>query len=203
MGDAGIHRRKPTRLRGYDYSHPGAYFVTVCTASRAFPFGNVIDGKMQLNNAGRVVLSAWTELPAHYAGLELDAFVVMPNHIHGIIVLHTAADKGAMVGAGSPRPLSVAESTVDEPGVVTAPLRVSFGRVVAYFKYESTKRINALHGTPGKRLWQRNYHEHVIRRGDSLDRIRRYIAGNPARWSFDRENPHAVHPEPADGWANA
>jgi putative transposase len=188
-------RRRPMRWRGYDYSKPGMYFVTVCTAKRASLFGGVLDGKMWVNDAGQAIEAVWSELPRHYGVLETDAFIVMPNHVHGIIILHRAEDKFALIGAGSPRPVLPSGSPGIKKGAVTAPLPVTLGKAVAFFKYETTKRLNAANRTPGAHLWQRNYYEHVIRDGDSLDRIRRYIADNPARWAFDRENPYAVCPE--------
>jgi putative transposase len=204
-------RRRAMRLCGYDYAQPGMYFVTVCTAGRMALFGEIRDAQMWVNEAGRIVEAAWKELPGHYPCLVIDAFVVMPNHVHGIIILHKAEDKFGLVGAGSPRPVLVSTrpevggATWDngsggiERGAVTAPLPL--GKVVAYFKYESAKRINAFRGTAGAPVWQRGYYDHIIRRGDSLDRVRRYIAENPARWAFDRENPQAVGPEPEDAWA--
>jgi REP-associated tyrosine transposase len=181
-------RRRSIRLRGYDYSRPGIYFFTICAAGRAALFGNVVDGMMLPNNAGRTVRQVWAELPRHYSGVEIDAFVVVPNHIHGVIVLTNS------VGAGSPRPAA---------GAGTAPLQGTLGRVVARFKYESTQRLNSARGTPGARLWQRNYYEHVVRGGESLDGIRRYIFENPAHWESDPENPRAARPVPADPWAHS
>jgi REP-associated tyrosine transposase len=180
-------RRRSIRLRGYDDSQQGMYFITICTAGRAVLFGDVMGGTMRLNDAGRTVRHVWRELPGHYFGLETDACVVMPNHVHGVIVLTDS------VGAGSPRPSAGAE---------TAPLRATLGQVVARFKYESTKLLNAMRGRPGERLWQRGYYEHIIRHGESLHDIRRYIVENPARWESDPENPQAARPRPADACAH-
>jgi len=161
------------------------YYVTICTARRALLLGKVENGEMWLNNAGHIVQRAWDELPAHYAGLETDAFVVMPNHVHGILVLHGAASESALVGAGlKPAPTR----------------RHGLPEITRGFKTFSARRVNEQRKTSGP-LWQRNYYEHVIRDGESLDRIRRYIAENPSRWAFDRENPRAVHLEPGDAWA--
>jgi putative transposase len=113
----------------------------------------------------------------------LDEFVVMPNHLHGIIFIEEL-DVGAT--GGSP--------------FRSGPRRRSLGSFVSGFKSATTKQINALRQTPGVLVWQRNYYEHVIRNEQSLDRIREYIANNPARWDFDRENPAAIKPEPLDVW---
>jgi len=145
------------RLPGYDYAQPGAYFVTTCTQDRASLFGTIADGMMRLNAHGRIVRDTWLHLPDHYP-LELDAFVAMPNHVHGIIVIPS-------VGAGfKPAP--------------------TLSEIVRAFKTFSARRI-------GHPVWQRNFHEHIIRSEASLERIRQYIVDNPASWAFDRENPFA------------
>ena len=173
------HHRRSVRLRGYDYSQAGAYFVTICTPDRACLFGDVADGVMRLNDAGRVVERCWHEIPIHFPHVELDEFVIMPNHVHGVIVI---------VGAGSPRPY-VASGAGTKTGAETAPLRATLGRMVAYFKYQSTKHINIMRGTPGIPVWQRNYYEHIIRDDESLNRILEYIVNNPLQWELDWENP--------------
>jgi len=114
----------------------------------------------------------------------------MPNHVHGIVVLTDAP----VVGAGLPRPYRMT-ATKTAAGAATAPLRgrrPSLGNVVAYFKYQTTKTINAMRQTPAIPVWQRNYYEHIIRDVESLDRIREYIANNPLQWALDRENPGIV-----------
>jgi len=176
------HHRRSVRLRGYDYSQAGAYFVTICTPDRACLFGDVADGVMRLNDAGRVVERCWHEIPIHFPHVELDEFVIMPNHVHGVIVI---------VGAGSPRPY-VASGAGTITGAETAPLRATLGQMVAYFKYQSTKHINIMRGTPGIPVWQRNYYEHIIRDDESLNRIREYIINNPMQWALDRENTDVV-----------
>jgi REP-associated tyrosine transposase len=160
------------------------YFVTVCTAGRTSLFGEVRSAKMQPDENGLAVQAVWNELPKHYAGLEIDSFIVMPNHIHGILILLGAA-RTVSVGAGfQPAPRN----------------RHGLAEIVRGFKTFSARRLNAQRGTSGP-LWQRGYYEHIIRGGKSLYRIRRYIAENPLRWAFDRENPQAVHPEPENAWA--
>jgi hypothetical protein len=107
-----IHQRRSIRLKGYDYATPGAYFVTVCTHERECLFGDIVDGVMRLNEAGRMVNTVWDEIPAHYPGIDVDAFIVMPNHIHGIVAIVGAAPRGrpgpepsnVTVGAGPPWP---------------------------------------------------------------------------------------------------
>lgn len=182
--DPDKHHRRSIRLKGFDYSQEGAYFVTVVTQDRACVFGEIVDGKMELNEPGRMVQTVWDELPNHYPGVEADAFVVMPNHVHGII----------MVGAQFIAPSDGFDVT--NQGVMNhAP---TLGNIVRAYKAASTRLIRQA-GAPDF-AWQRNYYEHVVRDEKSLNRIRQYILDNPIRWEFDRENPAAMTPEPEDAW---
>lgn len=193
--NTGKHRRS-VRLRGYDYASVGAYFVTICAAERACVFGAIVDGAMRLNEAGWVVENEWHHLPIRFPHITLDAAIVMPNHWHGIIVLTDD------VGAGFPRPHPTNTIAQDDGfcslGAETAPLRgkrESLGQIVAFFKYQTTKRINVLHGTPGARIWQRNYYEHIVRNEADLARLREYIVNNPLRWELDQ-----LHPDNPSKW---
>jgi REP element-mobilizing transposase RayT len=175
----GKHHRRSIRLKGYDYSRAGMYFLTVCTQDRACLFGDVVDGEMQLNEAGRVAEQCWRGIPFHFPDTVLDAFVIMPNHVHGIVA----------VGAKNFSPLR-------------SPLRAgtsrTIGSVIRGFKIGVTKwmRQNGLI----HEVWQRNYYEHIIRNDESLNRIRQYILDNPARWAMDRENPAAATRKPETPW---
>lgn len=184
------HRRRSIRLKGYDYTQAGAYFVTICTQNRECLFGEIVEEEMRLNDAGQTVQSVWNELPCHYPGVEIDVFVVMPNHIHGTIVLMD----DHVVGA-TPCGCLV-------PGQAQGPApTMSLPDVVHRFKSLTTARFrhgvvqNNWHPFHG-RLWQRNYYEHVIRNESELNRIREYIGANPARWEEDVENPGRVHNAP-------
>jgi putative transposase len=169
------HRRRSIRLPGYDYSQPGACFVTVCTRDRECLFGEVEAGQVRLNEAGCAVAGTWIWLGRQYPYVELDEWVVMPNHLHGILIIHA--------------------NPTDEPGrggsrtAPTLPKRKPLGRLIGAFKMVSSKRINELRGRPGAAIWQRNYYEHVIRDEEDLRRIREYIAHNPPSWEIDEENP--------------
>jgi putative transposase len=173
-------RRRSLRLKGYDYRQAGAYFVTICTQGRECLFGEVVDGQMQLNTLGEIVHRTWNDLPNHVAGMGLDEFVVMPNHVHGIIVMADESVVGAgSVGAGS------------EPAPTTTK-RHGLPEIIRQFKTFSARRINEHRGTAGVQVWQRNYYEHIIRDEASLNRIREYIVNNPPQWAQDRENPDPV-----------
>jgi len=170
------HRRL-IRLKGYDYAQEGMYFFTICTYDRQFLFGNVLTGEMELNEFGHIVAEEWRKSTVIRHEIELDMFIVMPNHLHGIVTM-TDRDVGAT--GWSPFP--------------SGPSKRSLGAFVGGFKSVVTTRINQLRGTPGVPVWQRNYYEHIIRDEESLNRIRRYIADNPTRWEFDPENPEAKTP---------
>jgi len=176
-----IHHRRSRRLKAYDYSHAGAYFVTICTYNRECTLGEIADGEMRLNDAGRMVQAVWDELPSHYAGIDTDAFIIMPNHIHAIIVIadmapcdHSRKPVGALLAAPSPQGRASPAPTL--------------GDVMRVFKSLSAIRINRMMMRTGS-FWQRNYYEHVIRGEDDLDRIQQYIMDNPVCWSEDENNP--------------
>ena len=184
------NRRRSIRLKGYDYTRPGAYFVTICTQNQECLFGEVVDGEMRLHQAGHMVQAEWNALPDRFPSVGIDAFVVMPNHVHGIIVM-----SNDIVGAGLVPALNGATTRV-------AP---TIWDLVGAFKSRTTvlytDGVNQIGWTPFRsRLWQRNYYEHLIRNESSLNHIRQYILANPLRWAMDRENPNAVEPEPKEAW---
>ena len=190
------HHRRSIRLKGYDYAQAGAYFVTICTQDRACLFGDVVDGKMRLNDAGRMVAESWQWLAMQYDYIQLDESVIMPNHMHGIIVV---TDGGGRGGSRTAPTIRTAPTMRTAPTVNRKPV----GRIIGAFKTVSTKRINEMRGLSGSPIWQRNYYEHIIRNEESLNRIREYIANNAAQWALDRENPNVAGairepPQPKD-----
>jgi REP element-mobilizing transposase RayT len=191
--DPDRHHRRSLRLPGYDYAATGAYFVTLCTHQRACLFGDVIDGLMALNDLGTRVAASWQAILDHAPGIALDAWVVMPNHLHGILVIASSIDGRQSVGAqfiapGSPTTNAQA-SQAAPPAVNRTTASPTLGSIVRAFKARVTVAVNHDQGTSGMPIWQRNYYEHIIRDTTDLDRIRRYIDGNPARWSDDPDNP--------------
>lgn len=174
------HHRRSIRLPGYDYAQAGAYFVTIYVQNRECLFGEVIDGAMQLNDAGRVVAEEWVKTAEIRTEIELDEFVVMPNHFHAIVWIVGDPVMGDHAGDRPVAPTGIVGGNGHKPRSVAA--------VMAGFKSAVTKRINASRGTAGASVWQRNYYEHIIRDEKSLNRIREYIANNPRQWTLDREN---------------
>ena len=181
------HHRRSTRLRNFDYSQAGAYFVTVVTTDRNCLLGEIASQEMRLSAFGRLVQSVWYDLPKHYPRLRCDAFAIMPNHIHGVIVLADVVSPGAgNVGAG----------------LKPAPTGHGLPEIVRAFKTFSARRINEMRGTRGVSVWQRNYFEHVVRKEAELLRIREYVVNNPLQWELDIENPSAnPSPKPVEVWA--
>ena len=217
-------RRRSIRLRGYDYAQAGAYFVTVVVQGRACLFGDLVGAEMRLNDAGEMIRRVWQEIPGRFPGIALDTFVVMPNHVHGIISIVQPVG-ASLVGAQEAVPHHVATREINpratndqkpaqpqgetrniDPWATTrvAPTgdrRYALGDVVGAFKSLTT--VEYMRGVKTLRwpqfsgkLWQRNYFEHVVRSDESLTKIRQYILDNPARWEFDRENPKVVQLAP-------
>ena len=178
------HHRRSIRLKDYDYSQGGAYFVTILAKKRECVFGEIVNGEMHLSKIGQVAEECWEEIPRHFPDIDLDAYVIMPNHIHGILVIGDVGARHASPLQNPPPPPDT--GTAARP---TGVKRGSIGAIVGSFKSVATKRINELRRTPGEPVWQRNYFEHVIRSEESLNKIREYIFANPAQWETDPENP--------------
>lgn len=199
----GIHHRRSIRLQGYDYSQTGAYFVTICVHDRECLFGEIVEmadeyrgesrkadeypksgechsplREMVMNDFGRIVQDEWVRSAEIRAEIELGEFVVMPNHFHGIVLITNDARRGD-------RPVALTPVATTIPG----PQKKSIGALVAGFKSAVTKRINETRNFPGLPVWQRNYHEHVIRDDADYDRIAKYVATNPQRWIEDKLHP--------------
>lgn len=181
--------RRSIRLAEYDYRQPGVYFITVCSKDRESRFGDIVSGRMRLNAAGRTVQSVWQDLPTHYPNLDIDAFIVMPDHFHGIVVIQPS------VGAihESPVPALCHRRAIQEsPLPMTQSERrgMTLPKLVGRFKMQTAKKIiNASATTPGQPLWQRNYWERILRDDRECAAVRRYIRENPQRWQARAEAP--------------
>jgi len=174
-----IHHRRSIRLKGWDYRQPGAYFVTLVTEGRDLLFGDVANGAVALAFPGTIAETLWLCLPQQFAHVRLDEFVVMPNHLHGLIWL-TAKDEGAVAPAAM-----TPEPAPPQPRLLPG----SLGAILGNYKSLVTRRINAVRHTPGGLVWQSNYYEHIIRNGRALEAIREYIHNNPSHWERDPDNP--------------
>jgi REP element-mobilizing transposase RayT len=181
-----LPNRKPMRYSGFDYSSAGYYFITVCADEMKKYFGIIRDGKMILNSFGRIVEQCWNHIPGHFENVEVDCFQIMPDHLHGIIIINS-------VGNGSPVPHSLTVNDTEKlnkgDGKPVPYKRITLSDVVGYFKYQATKEINKLHKTPGKKIFQRSFYDRIIRNQNELLNIRNYIIGNPMRCELETNIP--------------
>jgi len=194
------HHRRSIRIKGYDYSGPGGYFVTVATRGRVCLFGEVLNGEMRLNGLGEIVREYWNEIPTHFTNVEIGEFVIMPNHLHGIIIIHEstvgATHESPLRDHASPlrdhaSPLRDHTSSLRDHALTIkrpphGPPPHSLGVIVGLFKSSVSRRANReLNMTS---IWQRNYYEHILRNQADHNRIAKYIASNPTNWELDKEN---------------
>ena len=200
--------RNSLRLKDYDYSQPGVYFVTICTENRDFYLGNIVDGIMISFPISEIVRKIWLEIPETFQCVDLDAFIIMPNHVHGIIIIHkecrdlihqTRRNNSKSICRGFINQTHIKDckndSKVDlinktptkmKNWILMQNSKRTIGRIVRYFKAKSTKIIHD--GCFSSYQWQRNYYEHVVRSSRELNSIREYIINNPIKWALDREN---------------
>ena len=191
--DPNKHHRRSIRLREYDYTQPGAYFVTLVTHGRALTFDDPV--------LCRVAETMWQRIPKHFPFVQLDESIVMPNHIHGILVLVAPDCKGSAFPVDrstdathsyKEAPTTLKPDTAECVAPTSGPASGSLGAIVGNFKSVTARRINHIRKTPGTPVWQRNYYERVIRNDREWNAIRQYIRDNPANWAEDRENPDRV-----------
>jgi len=173
------HHRRSIRIKEYDYAQPGGYFVTIVTYQRNCIFGNIVNEEIQLNAFGKIADECWRAIPDHFPNVELGAYIVMPNHVHGIIVINDRADASASARRGT-----IYRAPTEQFG---KPIIGSIPTIIRTFKAAVTRRIGRELNATG--VWQRNYYEHVIRNHEDWDRIHRYIESNPSMWAEDDENP--------------
>ncbi len=180
-----MHRHS-IRLKGYDYSAAGGYYITIATLYRECLFGEILDGEMIRNALGEIVQECWNEIPSHFPNVEAGAFTVMPNHAHGIIVIHEKKIS-VVVGAQHAAPLPQPSSLVPVEGGIPNVKPGSLGAIVRSFKSAVTRRAGRELNVSN--IWQRNYYEHIIRNQTDYERIVNYIVTNPISWMQDDENP--------------
>ncbi len=176
-----IHHRKSIRLKGYDYTQPGAYYITICTYQRQCLFGEVVGGIMHLNLIGETIRYCWHRLPEHFPFIELDAFVIMPNHLHGIILI---ADDNTNKSQLFKQPIIEPVLSEQIPTLPKGTASGSLGALVQNFKSIVTRRVNRLTRNYGT-IWQEGYYEEIIRDERAYDNIRKYIVQNPLKWHDD------------------
>ena len=169
----GKYRIESTRLKDYDYSRNGAYFVTICTKNSRHLFGSIVDQKLIPNRQAEVVTECWLDLPAHYTNCVLDKFIIMPNHVHGIIIMDNEIVETGL------KPVSTAGRVAKS---------YSLSEIIRGFKTFSARKINEYQNTRGKAFWQSRFFDHIIRNREELKRIRQYIIENPLKWELEKNN---------------
>ena len=182
------HHRKSIRLKEYDYSKPNAYFITICTYNKECIFGAITNGEMRLNVCGKIVDNEWLKTPTIRPYVLLDKYIIMPNHIHGIIII----DSRDTAPVSSCATVEVAESRISR-----IPTFEQFGRptshsiptIIRSFKAATTKQIHEIQKNHRQAVWQPRFYEHIIRNPHELDQTREYIIYNPLKWALDSENP--------------
>jgi len=190
------HHRHSIRLKGYDYSQQGAYYVTIVAQNHACLFGDVVNAEMQLNDAGQMLESHWECLPQRFPNVELDEFVVMPNHFHGIIVItdkRATASKRATTRKRATTSMRATTRVAPTSDNMDEYASILGGIVGAWKSIVTDEYIRGVHRRNWepfyRKLWQRNYWEHIVRDEPDLDHIRAYIINNPAHWESDGNNP--------------
>jgi len=176
-----IGQRKPNRLKNYDYSSSGYYFVTICTKNRQEYFGDIIDNKIILNKYGKIAKQCWSNIPKHYANVEIDEFTIMPNHVHGIVVIHNSNQR-----VGNKNFCSLQNENIPWQ----TKLSKSLSSIIRGFKIGVTEysHDDNLHIF----AWQKSFYDHIIRNEHSLFKIRKYIRDNPINWKVDRNNQKTI-----------
>jgi REP element-mobilizing transposase RayT len=169
--DPKIHHRSSIRLKGYDYTQTGAYFITIVTYHREPLFGEIMNGGMQLSDMGRIADEHWRAIPEHFPHAELGAYVIMPNHVHGIIIITDG--RGTIYCAPTEQ--------------FQKPVKGSIPTIIRTYKASVTRRIQREVNSTG--IWQKNFYEHVIRDDEDHNRIHLYIEANVDNWGNDEENP--------------
>jgi len=168
---------KSIRLKGFDYTQAGAYFVTICTYKWVSLFGNIIDGEMVLNNLGKIVKDEIIKTSEIRDIIDIDKYVIMPNHVHLIIIINEGSRTARRA------------ATIEHYG---KPVANSIPTIIRSFKSAITRSIHLILGKNDQIIWQRNYYEHIIRNEHELNKIRRYIFNNPPKWEYDQENRNGL-----------
>ncbi len=188
----GYVNRRSIRLKGYDYTKNGAYFVTICTHNRECILWDVGARhtapqsltEISLSNIGRIAYNCWMEMPDHFPDVIIDSFVAMPNHIHGIIIID---NDEIILRRGTACRAPTEKNVITEK--FGKPVTGSIPTIIRSYKSAVTKQTNELRKIKTKPVWQRNYYERIIRDEIELNNIRKYICSNPANWDEDENNP--------------
>jgi REP-associated tyrosine transposase len=179
-------KRRSIRFPGYDYAFRGFFFVTLCTHEKHHSLARIINFESRLSPVGKVVEQCWKEIPQHFPRVRLDEWIIMPNHLHGIIVMRPPIEsEGTACRAPTTKAVVSGETPFEEFG---RPVAGSLATIIRSYKSAVTRRVNQALGGKALPVWQRNYFEHIIRSQESLNKIRNYIWENPIHWDKDEYN---------------
>ncbi|MDI6767959.1 MAG: transposase [Bacteroidota bacterium] len=184
-----IKKRKHIRLKEYDYSLEGSYFVTICTKNREHFFGEIVNGELRLNGIGNIAKNCWQELEQHFSNIMLDEFVIMPNHVHGIIIISEKPRRDVQLNIPTEDYFSKISPKPHSLGVIIRTYKAAVTTICKQNSYDDFQ-------------WQKGYYAHIIRNEKSLYRIREYIRTNPERWIWDKENTLYQGMDEFDRWLN-
>lgn len=194
----GKYRIESTRLQTWDYSNDGAYFVTICTKNREHYFGEIKNEKLTATESAKICLQFWQDLPNHYQNCFLDEFVIMPNHVHGIIMIDNDAYTPPVetipvktIHELSLRGRGQKQKNMDEYRKFRRQMTLS--KIIGRFKMQTAKKINEYQNTQGQTFWQSRFYDRIVRDSDELNRIREYIINNPLQWEMDKNNPENLY----------
>ena len=184
-----IHHRQSIRLKGFDYSQPGAYFVTICTNNHENLFGEIENNSISLNKFGIIVSEKWNNIHIHFKNVILGEYIIMPNHLHGIIVLIESDERA--------KHFKTSREIIENENTNASPLREilrgtesgSLSAIIQNFISVSSRKINKIRQIRGVKVWQRGFYERIIRNNKELNAIRNYIINNPMNWEMDENNP--------------
>jgi len=187
----GKYRVQSTRLKNWDYSSNGAYFITICTKNREHYFGEIANEKLQETEQSKICQNVWDDLPNHYPNCILDSFVIMPNHVHCIVIIENSVQSVRSVETGL-KPVSTMTTTITTNDANKSK-RYTISEIIRGYKTFTARKINNLQNTQGKTFWQPRFYDHIIRNEHELNRIRGYIVNNPLNWENDRNNSENLY----------
>lgn len=183
------YRISSARLQSWDYGSTGAYFITICTDDREYFFGEIMNDEMQLNAAGKLAEKYWLEIPDHFRFIQLANFVVMPNHVHGILIIDKTNNNDgdpvetrliASLPTDNPTPTEINGGFA---GTKNPMFHHNISRIIRWYKGRCSFEMRKIHADFG---WQTRFHDHIIRDAQSFENIQTYIENNPLKWVKDK-----------------
>ncbi len=184
-----MERKNSLRLSNYNYSVSGTYFITICSYKREEFFGEITNNLIHLNDYGKIIHDCWYQIPTNYKKIKLDDFVIMPNHIHGIIwivgAIHESPEEKRKIHETPENKLTLGNGVIRELPLRIERRKMLISKIIGRFKMNSAKLINNIRNSKGSHVWQRSYYDHIIRNETDLNNTKAYIQNNPLNWRTD------------------